>query len=375
MDGGRIGRRDPGEGDGGDALIGEGGGVAGIDILLAGDAEALLHAHIGQVMAQLLFAGDAVDELAHDAADHVQIDIQDAVLQGFLIGAVGLGAQQAPLLAAAPDEAQAVAVGVLCEELRDSQQTHGAGHIVIGTLGQGGGIIMSGEGDVLVGLAGHIQDHVMGLTGILLLLQDDLGGGSTLADKRDGRLGIDVHAGDLVALADEAAQLPLVDVEIAVVGVSVIGDEAHGTVLQQVLVHPVAHVSVHHDDLALALAQAVGIGGAEIIEGSLHLMGTGAEIALAGDLLSVDQKLRFLDGGHIHIEGTDLGLQPQFRHLSLQVLSSLQFLRAATHAHIGRLPEDLHDLICIHDKCLLFGFLYGIPIRRDLQVVFHRKRT
>ena len=50
--------------------------------------------------------------MAHDTADHVQVDVQNAVLQGSLPGAVGLGAQQSPLLAAAPEEAQPTAMGV-----------------------------------------------------------------------------------------------------------------------------------------------------------------------------------------------------------------------------------------------------------------------
>ena len=45
---------------------------------------------------------------------------------------------------------------------------------------------------------------------------------------------------------------------------------------QQILVHPVAHVAVDHNDLALAMGQAVGIGGTQIIEGGLHFAAAGA---------------------------------------------------------------------------------------------------
>ena len=85
-------------------------------------------------MAQLLLAGDAGDKFAHDAADHVQIDVQHAVFELFLVGAVSLGAKQSPFLAAAPDEAQAVTVGVRREMLRDTQNSQRAGHIVISAL-------------------------------------------------------------------------------------------------------------------------------------------------------------------------------------------------------------------------------------------------
>ena len=85
-------------------------------------------------MAQLFLAGDAGDKLAHNAADHVQIDVQHAVFELLLVGAVRLGAQQSPLLAAAPDEAQAVTVGVRREMLRNAQNSQRAGHIVISAL-------------------------------------------------------------------------------------------------------------------------------------------------------------------------------------------------------------------------------------------------
>ena len=62
----------------------------------------------------LFFGGSAGDELAHDAADHIQVDIQHDIAKIiFVVGAVGLAAQQAPLLAAAEDKAQAAAVGVV----------------------------------------------------------------------------------------------------------------------------------------------------------------------------------------------------------------------------------------------------------------------
>ena len=83
-------------------------------------------------MAQLFLGGGTVNELAHDAADHIQVDIQHTALQILLLSAISLGAQQSPLLAAAPDKAQTVAVGLPGELLGDAQKADAA--IVVMTV-------------------------------------------------------------------------------------------------------------------------------------------------------------------------------------------------------------------------------------------------
>ena len=103
-------------------------------------------------------------------------------------------------------------MGLFGEVFSKTQQADRAGHIVVCALGQAGGIVMGGEGDVFVRLAGQIQDNVVGLALIFVLLQDDFCCFGIIADQFNGILGVDIHAGQLIALVDIAAQLPLVDI-------------------------------------------------------------------------------------------------------------------------------------------------------------------
>ena len=66
-------------------------------------------------MGQLFFCGAAGNKLTHDAADHIQVDIQHDLFQFFLmIGTISLGTQQTTLLTTSPDKAHAVAMRMLC---------------------------------------------------------------------------------------------------------------------------------------------------------------------------------------------------------------------------------------------------------------------
>ena len=367
MNGTRLVGRDTGEGYRRDAFVGKGRGVAGIHVLLHLHREAQLVAQVGNIVAQLLLAGDAGDKFAHDAADHVQIDVQHAVFELFLVGAVSLGAKQSPFLAAAPDEPQTVAVGMRREMLCDAQQSRGAGHIVVSALGQGCGIIVGGKGDIFVHLSRHIQDDVVRLAGILLLLQRDFRRGHALTDQLYRVFGVDVHAGNPVSVVDIGAQLPLVNVPVGVVDASVIGDEAHSAVFQQIVIHPVAQVAVDHHDFSPAPAQRVGAGIPQIIERRFHFSASGAQIALAGHLHAVRLKSRLPHRRHRHVKGYDLGLQPKLRHLVLQILRRTQFLRTSAGADIGCIRKNLHDLFRIHSVPSFFP--YSNPFARNLQAL------
>ena len=113
---------------------------------------------------------------------------------------------------------------------------------------------MGGKDNVLFPLPGHVQDYVMALALIFPLIQQNLRRLRALFYKGNRRLGIDIHTGNLVSLMYEAAQLPLVNIKIRIIGVAIIGDEAHRAVFQQVLIEPVAHVAIHQNNLASALA-------------------------------------------------------------------------------------------------------------------------
>jgi len=56
-----------------------------------------------------------------------------------------------------------------------------------------------------------------------------------------------------LALAHIAAQLPLIDVPVRKIDISVIGDKTQSTMVKEVMVGPVAQITVDHHDLSPAL--------------------------------------------------------------------------------------------------------------------------
>ena len=215
---------------------------------------------------------------------------------------------------------------------------------------------MGGEGNILVHLSRHVQNDVVGLAGILLLLQRDLRRGSPSANQLHRIFCVDVHAGNSVSVVDVRAQLPLVDVPVGVIGVSVIGDEAHRAVFQQIVVDPVAQIAVDHHDFPPALAQRVRAGIPQIIERRFHLPASCAQVALAGHFHAVHLQNRLLYSGHRHVERHDLGFQPQPGNLILQILCRAQLLRAAAGTDIGRIRKYFHNLFRVHGVSSFFMF-------------------
>ena len=109
-----VGRCDAGEGNGGHTGIGEGGGVAGIDVLTGLDADAVHQGQIADEVGQTFLGGRYRAETAHDGTNHIYIDVQHDILQLLCVRCnVGFGAQQAALLAATPDKAETVTMGVV----------------------------------------------------------------------------------------------------------------------------------------------------------------------------------------------------------------------------------------------------------------------
>lgn len=335
MDGGGVLRRNVSEGDGGYALVRKGGGVAGINVLPDLQGEALQEGKVLDEMYQLILTGAAGAEASHDAADHVQVDVENEFLQLVLVSRhICLGAQQAAFLGAAPDEAQGVAMRLGGEPLGDTQQADAAGHVVIGTQREGGGVIVSGENDGVLDLAGKVEHNVARGAGVFVLLKNDLSGAHAAADEINGLLGVDVHSGYFVALADVGAQLLLVYVLVSVVGVAVIGDETYGAVFDDVLILPVIHGGIDHDDLTLAASKGEPVVAGHIVEGSLHLCAAGAEIAFAGDLPAVGQKNGLLHGAHLYLKVLKMSLETHLGALSLDILGALELLRGAAGAGV-----------------------------------------
>ena len=311
-------------------------------------------------MYQLFLTGAAGDEPAHNAADHVQIDIQHNLVKIFLVAlAVGLGAQQPPLLAAAEDETQTVPVGLFGESLRHGKQPDGAGHIVISALRKGSGVIVSGQDDILRYLARQIQNHIVGIFLGLGLLQLDFSHFCPVLYQQNGILGVDIHTGKKISLGNIASQLPLVNVPVSIVGVAVIGHKAHSALFQNVLIGPVPQIAVHQHNLPPAAGKALGGGIPQVIKGCLHLSRAGAQIPLAGNLLPIRQENGFFYRSHVHSKGLNHRFAPKPLTLPGDILRSPQLLRAASGAHISGLLKNPHNILLVHGNLLLF-YLKGI---------------
>ena len=201
---------------------------------------------------------------------------------------------------------------------------------------------MGGENDPAVSFAGHFQHHIVTFPGVFLLLQLDGSFLDTCFDDAHRILGVDIHAQQLVALADEAAQFPLIDVPVGVIHIAIVGDEAHSAVFQNVLIDPVAQVTVDHNDLAAAQGEAVVIGAAQVVQRCGDFAAAGAEIALAGNFLAVYAQAGSFHIRQIHFECFQLGFQTQIRAALLQILGAAQFFRSAAHTHIGGIFKNFH---------------------------------
>ena len=350
VDGGGVGRGKAGEGEGGHTLVGEGGGVAGVDILIGFDAEALHGGKVGDVVGQLFLGGNAGQELTHDGADHIEVHIENDFAKVLFVGGhIGLGTQQTPFLGAAPDEPQTEAVGNFGKMLRHRQKTDTAGHIVIGADGEGGGIVMGGQHDGLLHLAGQIENHIAGGAFGFLLVDGDLHGLHTAFDQRDGLLGVDVDTGDARAAVNIGAQLPLVDVLVRIVGIAVKGDEAEGAVIQNIVIEPVFQITLAEDDLAAALLQRPRIGIAEVIERGFYLTAAGTVVALAGDGAAVCQQFRLAKIECIHFECLNFSVKTYLCAAGGEIFGAAKLFGAAAGADIGGVLQNLGDFGRFHN--------------------------
>ena len=99
-------RCDAGKGQGRHALVGKGSGVTGVNAVLAIDTETMDIAQVLEIVNQFFFGSAAGDKTAHDAADHIQIDIENDLGQFFLVSSyICLGTQQSTFLRTAPYKA------------------------------------------------------------------------------------------------------------------------------------------------------------------------------------------------------------------------------------------------------------------------------
>ena len=232
--------------------------------------------------------------------------------------------------------------------LRNAQQPDGTGHIIISALGQGRGIIMSRKDNILIHLSRHIQHHILGGSHILLLFQDNFSALNPFFNQGDGILDIDVDTRDDFAVAYIAAQLPGINVPVGIIHMTVIGHKANSTVFQQILINPIAKVTVNQNDFPLALMQRPSVIGTQIIEGSFHGTASGAHITLAGNADTIGQKCGLLDISQRDIKWLKRCFQAKLSHLLPQIFRCFLFLRSSAHTDVGRVGENFHYIFCIH---------------------------
>ena len=241
----------------------------------------------------------------------------------------------------------------------NAQQSNRTGHIVVRTLGQGSGVIVGGKDDVLAVLTGDVQNHIVGITGVFLLLQGDGSRLGTALYQFNGILGVDVHTQHLVALMDEFPQFPLINIPVCVVSIAVIGDKTDSAIFQQILIFPVTQVTVEHYDLALALLETVRIIITQIINRGFHSAGTGTEISLTGNFLTIYGQRGRLDGGHGNGKGLQGGIVTQCFALCLQIQGAFELFRSAAGTDIGGFFDDFINDLNIHLRVFLsFDFSY-----------------
>ena len=208
---------------------------------------------------------------------------------------------------------------------------------------------MSGERNILRNLTWHIQQHILGTSGVFLLLQGNFNCLYLFFNQRNSILGIDIDTGDDFSLAHKMPQFPLVNVPVRKIGIAIIGDKAQGTAVKHIMVDPIAQITVDHNDFSLALAQRIIIQIPQVVKGRLHFPTAGTQIAFAGNLHAVSQKFRFLNLGHGHRERLDFCFQTHLRKLLAQIFCRFPFLRTAAGTDIGSIPENFHDVFCMHN--------------------------
>ena len=85
MNGCSVGGGNSCEGQCRNSLICKGCGITGVNILRNGYAPTQFRAQILQIMSQCFLGATAGNEFAHNATDHVQIDVQNDILQLVLV--------------------------------------------------------------------------------------------------------------------------------------------------------------------------------------------------------------------------------------------------------------------------------------------------
>ena len=277
-----------------------------------------------------------------------------------MICAVSLGAEQTAFFGAAPEEAQGARRFVfrLCKMLCHGQKTDGTGHIVIRTLRKRRRVIVRCEDDDAVGFAGNVKHDVLGVALVFVLRKRDFCGCDIVFNQRDRILCVDVHAGELLAVGctgtDIRAQLTLVDIAVGIKDIAVVGNEAHSTVFDEIMVHPITEIPVDEHDFTADLGQLHFIAaGGQIVKRRFRLAGAGTQIPLARNLLCFtaaerDRQRVFRDGRHVDDKRVKACLQTERGTVTCDVFGSCAFRVRAAGADIGGIRKNFFNNRCIH---------------------------
>ena len=357
------------DGGGGHAGLGKAGGITAGQLQLAVEGDALDLGEELESVEDLLAGGAGEVALAQGVAQHVEVDVVDDLLQVVLVGlAVLLGALQADLLAAAPDEADG-AVGlvgqVVVEHLHNG---HTAGGVVPGAGGPADAVVVGGEDHLLLGHpgAGDDGDHVVGGDHLALGL-DDQAEFTALVVPDQGLHVLDAHThtGELGALFAAHILGPGLLDQALVVPQSAV--DAHKGQCAQLL-EAAAGLGVDHavgdGDLTLNIAQG-GVAGVLNVDKGGHdaLVGGRAAPANADDVvglsvLAQNGQLHLVDGGLDDLIGLQPSLDARLLADGLEELGGPFLVLGTGHALEG---ESLQGLPCAffvdRHTCILPSFL------------------
>ena len=250
--------------DGGNALVGKGDGVAGIDVQLDLAGGALLLHQAVHIAHRLVGGHHQGDVVAQGGGGNVHVDHQLVLLQlAFMGGGPGLTAQQTLLFRAVPVELQGAGGRILGEMPQQLHEDHAARNIVVDTGGEIHAVVVSAEGDDLLWLAcaGNDGAHILGGAVVIFALQLQLEGLCTPAHQFGSVGGTEIHGNGIAkGLGECFPQLAdiAVGVRQTVNGGAREGQNGGDAGLLQLFVVGTTETTVHQHDFALGTLQMEG---------------------------------------------------------------------------------------------------------------------
>ena len=211
----------------GDALIAEGNGVGGIDILCNAHGVADLFIEISDCMAYRFFAENDTSISAEQRTCHIHVDAEnDLGKLLFMCSNVCLTAEKTSFFGAAPDEANGT-LGRIFEIMAEHFKNGGrAAGVIKNAVAVNDGIVMCGVNDHFLGEfgAGDLGDDILRITFTFLLREGELDLFRLGSNHFHGICHADTNSGEFTVLDMLGAEHSLIEIE----GVLIVTEGAGG---------------------------------------------------------------------------------------------------------------------------------------------------